>query len=175
MAVSASVDLAEARYRDFFQEIRGGHDGRSPVGTLHAQATVTGAAGGGSVVHTYTGQRIMYGFRAILAPTLILADDNQASPTTIRLAFSEVANNRLAGQMDQVQLAVAGNGGNFAKFDESGIIVQSDVIATGASLIFVWSTNTDTKVYNSGIFFSVFDAELIEKHGSVSDFLAGVR
>ncbi len=77
--------------------------------------------------------------------------------------------------MDQATLAIASQGNNVAKFDESGMIFESDILAESDVITFIWSTNENTKAYQTNVFASVFDAELIEAQGSVSDFLAGIR
>ncbi len=174
MSISIDVDIADGVYTPFFQDVRGGPDGKSPVGTVSVEAVDIGESGGGTVTQNFFMQRIMFGFRAILAPTLITAEDDLATAEAIRLVW-RITNRRLVQSMTQAALAIAGAGGNFAKFDESGLILESDVVASQNFLAFTWSTNTLAKVYRSFLFASVFDAEVIEAQGSISDFLAGVR
>lgn len=175
MSISTSVAFADGRYTPFMQKVRGGEDGRSPVGTISSSAIDTGEAGGGTVTIAHSLQRIVFGFRAIIAPTLIVASDTLASAEAIRLTFLTAGNRRVEQDLNQIQLAIAGQGGNFAQFQEGGIILESDLLTETNVLQFVWSTNTDTKLYFTRIFASVFDAELIAARGSVSEFLAGVR
>ncbi len=175
MAVTGSVNLDDGIYVPFMQEVRGGHDGKSPVGTVHQTLQLVGAAGGGTVVQTWNIRRIMFGFRAIIAPTLIVTEDTLSTAEAVKLGFALTANRRLAVTTDQAALAIAAQGGNYAKFEESGILLESDTLTQQAALFFTWSTNTDTKLYQARMFAAVFDAELIEAQGSISDFLAGVR
>lgn len=175
MVVVSNVAFRDGLYIPFFQQVRGGADGKSPVGTVHSTNTATGDVSGGAINLRHQLSRLSFGFRALIAPTLIVTIDNLASPEVVNLNFVQEANRRTSIDMVQAALAVAGQQGNAAKFEESGILLEHDNIGLGDSVALIWSTNTDGKVYISNVFAAVFDAELIEANGSVSDFLAGVR
>lgn len=175
MSVTASFDLNEALYVPFMQDVRGGPDGKSPVGTLASIGTDTGDVSGGTVNIKLLMTRMMFGFRAVLAPTLLMSSDNLASPEAVNLKYQSSGNRRVNLSIDQAELAIAAFGGNFAHFEESGIVLESDLLVATSVLEFIWSTNTDGKVYSARGFFAVFDLELIEAQGSISDFLAGIR
>lgn len=174
MSVSTSEELSQGLFTPFFQEVRGGHDGKSPVGTVHVNISDVGEAGGGTVSLNLFMSRLTFGFRAIIAPTLIVTADNLAAAEAVRLGFA-IGNLRLGVGLFEAELAVASEGGNRARFEPSGFVLQHDEVSSDVVMSVVWSTNTDTKVYDVDMFAAVFDAEVIEKHGSISDFLAGVR
>ncbi len=174
LSVSAIVAFGDSQYNDFHQKFRGGQNGMSPVGTLHATATATGDGTGGNVLLLLQMKRVEFGFRAVFVPTLLVTEDDLATPEAVRLQFSS-GNKRLSSDMNQAALAVASSVFNVAQFDESGLLLESDVLTAVTVMAFVWSTNTNLKVYTANVFAAVFDMELIEKYGSVSDFLAGVR
>ncbi len=175
MSVAADIAINVGLFTPFMQDVRGGAEGKSPVGTLHIDQNVTGDGSGGIAQITMSATRIMFGFRAILAPTLIQAFDDLATPEEVRLQFGVTGNRRIGQGYEDARLAIAASGGNFTQFQPSGIIIESDTIAALNVLSWTWSTNTNAKVYRGRMFASVFDAELIEAQGSISDFLAGVR
>lgn len=175
MSVSTFVEFRDGRYVPFMQDVRGGKDGKSPVGTVHSTAAEVGEAGGGTVTISHRMQREQFGFRSLIVPTLIVASDNLSTAEAIRLSYLTAGNRRVAQDSNQIKLAVAGQAGNFAQFEPAGILLESDVLADTSVLQFIWSTNTDTKLYFTRVFAAVFDAELIEAQGAISDFLAGVR
>ncbi len=175
MAVSSSVGLESGIYVPFFQDVRGGKEGRSPVGTLAQTLREVGDGSGGTVVAGFSMQRITFGFRAIIAPTLLASSDNLATPEAVRLQFAASGNRRLGTSIDQAVVALAAPDKNVAQFDVSGLVLESDLLSETVVINFIWSTNTNLKEYDINIFASVFDAEIIEAQGSISDFLAGVR
>ncbi len=174
MSILVTVSFADGVYTPFFQDVRGGADGKSPVGTVHMNTADVGDGSGGIVTATYTMDRIVYGFRALIVPTQIVSFDNLATPEVVKLQYQS-NNRRMITSADQASLAVAAQSGNVAKFDESGILLENEEAFERAVISLVWSTNTNTIVYQTKIFAAVFDAEVIEAQGSVSDFLAGVR
>jgi len=174
MAVSNTETIESGIYTPYFQRKRGGEGGQSPVGSVYKSLAVVGAAGGGGVTLNFSMGRLTFGFRAIIVPTLIVTEDTLATAEVVKLNY--VSNNRRINvSTDWVTLAIAGPSGNFAKFEDSGLILEREPLAAAGVLGVDWSTNTDTKSYAARMFAAVFDAELIEKEGSVSDFLAGVR
>lgn len=175
MSISSSVAIGDGLFVPFFQDVRGGKEGKSPVGTVNVDLSDVGEAGGGTVTLSLTMTREIFGFRAIVAPTLIVAADTLATAEAIRMQATFTGNRRLGNHMEQAVLALAAQGQNVAKFEESGLVFESDLLDETTILSFVWSTNTDTKIYNFRLFGAVFDAEIIEAEGSISDFLAGVR
>lgn len=175
MSVTATVQIGDGLFKPLHQLVRGGSDGKSPVGTVHVLGQAVGDSGGGTAQILMQMRRIEFGMRCIFAPVLISVDDDLASPEAVRLAFSASANIRTTSTVDQSALTLASQGGNHAKFPPEGFLFESDTIATATLLQFIWSTNSDGKVYRAHLIMSVFDAELIEAQGSVSDFLAGVR
>ncbi len=175
MAISATVSIGDGQFTPFFQDVRGGKEGTSPVGTVSQTLSDTGDGSGGTVTLIYTMARLPFGFRAIIVPTYVVALDTLGTAEAIRMNFTAVGNRRLTNSFDQITLAIAGQGQNQAKFDEAGIVIESDLLAETQVLSFIWSTNTNAVVYSARLFAAVFDAEVIEAQGSISDFLAGVR
>ncbi len=175
MALETFVSLGNALYVPFLQDVRGGKEGKAPVGTVSAHHTDTGDASGGTMTLTFQMERIQFGFRSIIVPTLLVTSDNLSTAEAVRLQYRNAGNRRIGEDYNQASLSVAGSAGNFAKFDESGLILENDVIGVTSALSFIWSTNTNTIVYFARVFAAVFDAEVIEAQGNISDFLAGVR
>lgn len=176
MSISNNVEMGDGIYVPFFQKVRGGERGTSPVGTVKAAVTDTGDMSGGTVTIGLVMRKLTFGFRALIVPTFICAIDNLAAAEAVRLVFSE-GNRRIgdAAVLEEGLLSVAVSGQNVAKFDPAGILWEK--LDEGAATVVqaIWSTNTNTIVYNLRIVAAVFDAEVIEKKGSISDFLAGVR
>lgn len=174
MSVANSVDIGEGLFVPFMQEVRGGAGRSSPVGTLASEVAVTGDSSGGSAIVYFTMSRESFGFRAIVVPTFVSTIDTLGSPEGIRGIFS-AGNRRVLQAIEEVKVAIAGSGQNVAKFDAVGVVLEAEEVAPVTVMQYLWSTNTNLKYYNARVFSAVFDAEIIAREGSVSDFLAGVR
>lgn len=175
MAVTSTSGVSQGHFHLLHSKVRGGPEGTSPVGTLSLVKRTAGAAGGGTATVIFTQREIEFGFRCILVPTLITTFDNLAAAEVVNLIYLSTSKRMGATDVSQAVLAIAASGGNIARFVPDGVLFEVETKTAQEILQCVWSTNTDGKVYDIRAFFSVFDAELIEKHGSVSDFLAGVR
>ncbi len=173
MAVTSTHSLAEGLYIPFSQSVRGGPDGRSPVGTVNHQAADIGDGSGGTVILIMTMDPVMFGFRALVAPTFLSSRDTLATPEAVRVRY-QASGRRLSLSLDQMIVPVAGSGGSHGEYPAKGVVMEASGVASQA-LTWTWSTNTNTIVYEGHVFASVFDAEVIEKYGSISEFLAGTR
>ncbi len=175
VSVSNTVAMNEGLYVPF----RGVDREASAVGTLHVVNTDTGDGSGGVVTLVYTMTREMFGFHPIFVPTRVLASDDQASATTIRLFYDNTGNERLTGTMFEHQLAVTTVGNNAVNFSALSIPIEPQERAATAVLSIVWTTNTNAKVYNGRVFGVMYDAEALSRRKgpgvTIDQLMAGIR
>jgi len=174
MAVSVQVDLGGALFVPVMQRPRGGRGYGFPVGTLAVNAEATGAAGGGVVSIQLQATRTMFGFRVLLVPTKVISQSELAAVEAVAFVWRQVGNRRLNMDLVQVAQEVA-SGDHFAEVDAIGILIEptDDTLRDVCNVN--WQTNTDTKVYHAHVLFAVYDLEILEKHGSLSSLVTGVR
>lgn len=175
MAVSTSVVMDPGGYVPLMQKVRFGPNGL--VGTYSKSFNTTGAAGGGGVTISVTATRQMFGFAAIIVPTLIVSLDTLATPEGLRFLWIATGNRRVRLQADitQVITPVTVASINLGRLDVSGIMIEGRNKSEQNVFQAIWPTNTDGKIYQIKMFAMVYDAEMLEKHGQVAGLLEGIR
>jgi len=175
MAVTATRFWTAGLFVPWMQRIRGGEGHGSPVGTLHMDAEATGDGSGGSVTIFIAGTREMFGFRALLVPTLISVSDALAAVSAVLIQWTAVGNRRLSANINEVVTTVRVAGENHAILQEQGMTIEppTDVNTNGFTVL--WATNLNLAVYHFHVVASVYDLEIIEKYGTVDPLVAGIR
>ncbi len=173
MAVSEATNVSAGKFTPFRTASRGGDGGGDPVATLHVDAQVTGDGSGGEASINIRMQETEFGFRPIWVTTLITSRDDLAAAEEVTFFFASAGNERLQGNMQQVELAVRSGSTNVATFDRNLMIDPDQGVVTqviGAT----WPTNTNAKVYHLHVFGFLFDSELVARSGRLSDLLGGL-
>lgn len=174
MATLTIVNMEDQLYVPLHSRVPGGDDGKSPVGTVSIDMGTVGDATGGLARAQLKMRRIEFGFRPIIVPTLITVQDNLAAVGVVEVEYSQ-SQWRLGTSTNLVVTTVAGPNINQVSVPLNGMVFEVEPQAVTEVLLVSWATNTDTKIYHCHIFGAVFDAEVIEQRGSISELLAGVR
>lgn len=172
MAVTSTTQLADGNFVSF----KGFYRSMGPVGTFSFIQRDVGDATGGGLSLIMSMARLQFGFHALIVPTIISVQDNLATPEAVELVYGNT-NRRVIGVPDagtslrDVLVPVAGASGNTGVYTGSKPILEvSDESPVGV-LSFVWSTNTDTKIYRVAVYGLVYDGEYQAK--SPLDFVHG--
>ncbi len=175
MTVEVERFLSSGDFVPFHQKVRGGVEGA--VGSLACDFEATGDGSGGSVWINVSAADIEFGFRYLFVPTFVFTRDTLASAANISFGWVGTSNRRLQvlESYAQTLVAIAASGVNHAKADPSGIVIEGRTRAQGRIMRIAWPTNTNTFVYHVHVFGTMFDAELIEKQGSIHSLLTGIR
>ncbi len=165
MAVTATVVMSEAN--GAWTPIRGVDRRSGPVGTYHAAATVTGAAGGGTAKVLLDGSFLMFGFHPLLVPRAVMARDNLSSSETVLLGFGSIGNERLTLEhfvIGRTTKTVTTININTWPLDDIALVIEPERAPSDPTVMaFTWATNTDTKIYSALVFFHVYDLEALSK------------
>ncbi len=175
MSVSNVVSLED---NGLYVPFRGTDRAQAPVGTLQAQAQVTGDGSAGSVTISFTLPFILFGFHALLAATRINTIDLSATLQNLRLIYNTAGNERLSHEITEVVVPVElppnNNHGNaqFLGIPIEGTRVEGNVLTAA------WVTNNNTIDYDVHAFFMVYDLEFLSKlpgTGRIDSLVAGIR
>lgn len=178
MTITTRTALNAGLFVPLMQRIRGGDGGSSPVGTISQEITGLGDSSGGNCYLALEDQVDTLGFRAIYVPTFVAVVDGLSAVGAVEFQWDSNGNRRLANTLRQVLTTVRVGSVDIAQIEPSGIIIEpSSRVSGGGSTIALasWPTNSNGVTYRLQFFFAVYDAEDIERRGSVSDLLAGVR
>jgi hypothetical protein len=178
VSVTRETLLNPGLFVPLMQRTRGGAGGASPVGTISQEISGTGDGGGGAVYIVLQDVLMSLGFRALYVPTFIAVIDGLGAAGPVEFQWDNAGNHRIQNAMTQVMTTTRVNARNIAQAQTSGVIIEPNSrLAGGTARIALgaWPTNTSGITYRLQYFFAVYDAEDIEKRGSVSDLLAGVR
>lgn len=177
MAVDTDTLTSAGLFVPFRTAMRGGPEGRDPVGTLMVEAEATGAAGGGSVIAGITSVAQPFGFPMLWVPTHISLSDNLAAAEVINFQFRDEGNARLNTEIGDAVNALAGSQGNVRTVRELSLVI--DVTENGDTALRImlgsWSTNTDTKTYHLHVYGPVYDAQIMARSDRVPELVAGLR
>ncbi len=175
MAVDNSVFLGDELYVPF----RGMDRAAGFVGTLQASVAVTGDGTGGVADVSLTASLDMFGFRPIIVPTRIVAFDDQAAATSIRLLMLPAGNERLKDTINEQGLALTQSAVNTFNFEQLSIPIEPNVMAATSVMQAVWAANVNLKVYTLRMFAIVYDREALaegkEAGRAFDTLLGGVR
>lgn len=178
MTVTTAVSLTPGFFVPLAQKVRGGDGHMSPVGTISQEITTVGDVSGGVVNLGLSDVFNSLGFRALYVPTYLSLVDGLAAVGAVEIQWFAGGNKRIRTSLRSVLTTVRVNSVDIARFEPAGVILEPDQTqsGTGARILNVsWPTNTDGITYRVQYFFAVYDAEDIERYGSISDLLAGVR
>ncbi len=176
MAVAATRSVGSGLYVPF----RGIDRRVSPVGTLSIDATITGAAGGGTATITIAMAKDEFGFHPIwiLTRAYVTEDNNVAQE--VLFTYLAAGNERIQGSItEEVTSRVTINGDNVGNAGLLAIPIEPDQQSQADVFLARWAVNTDTNIYHLHMFGVLYDAQAMaasKEHGArVDTFMAGVR
>ncbi len=179
MAIDADAAVGDAGiglYLAFRTPVRGGAEGHDPVGTLNADAVTIGDGSGGSVQLGLTMREQEFGFRPLWVPTHVMTLDTLATVQNVRIDFAAVGNRRLIDDASEgvVPLEVSADL-QIAVAAQVAIVIEPSSAAGARVLRAVWGTNVNLKAHTLRAYGPVYDQELMARHGTVPDLVAGLR
>lgn len=173
MAVVSNNEVEDGLYVPYHQLGRAGPSGL--VGTLHVDATATGAAGGGTVSIVVRMKREEFGFPILWVPTVIALVDNLAAAENAIARYEGAANRRISSTIHQIVTMLQVGTDNIGVVENLTVPIEGITGVDAAIFSGVWDTNTDTKIYHVHMFGPVYDLQMIADQGEIDILAAGVR
>lgn len=176
MAITFTLNAEDGEFVPFHTAVRGGPEGMDPVGTLSVDGGGAGDSSGDPTDIQILFRATMFGFRALFIPTQMVVSDNLAAAEVVAVSYVLTGNRRVNGSLLENVVTIAGpQASNVGVAELAGLPIEGTDEVNRLALQATWSTNTNLKLYHLHVFGPVFDLEVVERHGQISELLSGIR
>ncbi len=174
LSVTANVALSSGLFVPYHTRVRGGEDGKDPVGTVQVDGEATGDGSAGTVAVNIRMVREQFGFACMWVPTYIEIGTTENAVNVCEFRYRQEGNARLSGDMVEIVTTVAAFTQDGALLQLRGMPLEGVGVALVDVLRITFPSNTNTDFYHLHAFGPIYDLEVIRRKGGIAELIAGV-